>query len=827
MFAIRKPLSAVTTLSVVALLFVGAGRASAEFEFDQQSDPNAEIETLTVRITVDAEGEDLAEPVALDIGLGFPLWMHPLGRSEDQTALFGAVPQRSTANETARAGSHVEFTFELAGEAGQDVLQTSSQLLAGARVSDISRIGLISRGESNWVLAAYEIEINGRTFAANDEVNASVDEQQEAARTRLGEVNLEISPLETEAEDIRMLVEAGLATNTDVARLEEIDEALVPLAKERNRLERQLEGSYPWYEESAFESPWRTGEAVQEVRVTLVTAAHAGADTRNYVYYRTGGHKYLLSSPINPLTPESGLRVLRLDLVGGPLTTDDVRGHALGMLAHANPYGEAPDRWHPERLLVEVNGSAVYDSDQIESDRRSLMAIRIVPPAHFDETGNLVANEPVERETYVWEAGTEQGLDLAGEAAAALPDPGDEAFPEPGLPYDEQAYASAEHFEGFEDGFQPFPGEASFDDEWDVAGDDGYYDDDNYDDGYYDNGYCGGGGGWEPAPNWLAFLLGFLVGLWAGDDPTDPDPFGDPPQIDNVRIVGPPDNFQIQWEVTGDTSNIASFRVELQLLLPHKDVPIVGSAFEDDVPAGWRSVPVDGSAALSRTEALLVDPDDLPLTYWLPVVRAQFHAPDPEVEEPSQAGPARAAQPGLPLQAFYYFGKDNNGGPIGGPLQPRPEWEGRAVWFAGRVDSHIGYEFELPSSGLNLVLRPEAGDLELRVPGTASEKVPDRRFALVAHAGFVGSSEIENNAQMELWRRVHSLANPPDDADEQVAPSSLILRMEKFRIPFDANVAFPGDLGPFPLDLKASLINDVPDLTCPPAFFGLRVVPLP
>ncbi len=37
------------------------------------------------------------------------------------------------------------------------------------------------------------------------------------------------------------------------------------------------------------------------MKVTLTTAAHTGADTRNYVYFRAGGHKYLVGSPANPL----------------------------------------------------------------------------------------------------------------------------------------------------------------------------------------------------------------------------------------------------------------------------------------------------------------------------------------------------------------------------------------------------------------------------------------------------------------------------------------------------------------------------------------------
>ena len=42
-------------------------------------DPDDELQTLTVKIDVSDQGEDLNEPVALDLGLGFPLWLYPVG----------------------------------------------------------------------------------------------------------------------------------------------------------------------------------------------------------------------------------------------------------------------------------------------------------------------------------------------------------------------------------------------------------------------------------------------------------------------------------------------------------------------------------------------------------------------------------------------------------------------------------------------------------------------------------------------------------------------------------------------------------------------------
>ncbi len=138
----------------------------AEFDLKKDFEASETIDSLTVRIIIGAQGDDLEEPVALDLGLGFPLWLHPLGRETSQSPPFGAVPQQSTAGAKVAAGSEATFTFRLEGEAGQDTLHTTSQLLAGTQVSDVARIGFCARGTADWILAGYEIKINGRPFAA-------------------------------------------------------------------------------------------------------------------------------------------------------------------------------------------------------------------------------------------------------------------------------------------------------------------------------------------------------------------------------------------------------------------------------------------------------------------------------------------------------------------------------------------------------------------------------------------------------------------------------------------------------------------------------------
>src|SRR5690606_2100181 len=118
----------------------------------------------------------------------------------------------------------------------------------------------------------------------------------------------------------------------------------------------------------------------------------------------TGGHKFQLGSAVQPLGPEYGPQEFTLDLATAPLTASDLRGFALGVLAPHEAIGDVPDRWHPQRLRVEVDGRVVYDSEDSTIDRASLSAIRLIPPAHLNAGGQVVANTPIAREAFVWEA---------------------------------------------------------------------------------------------------------------------------------------------------------------------------------------------------------------------------------------------------------------------------------------------------------------------------------------------------------------------------------------------------------------------------------------
>ena len=110
--------------------------------------------TLQVEITVGAEGEPLKESLALDLGLGFPLWLSSVGQTPGLLRPFGAMPH-SGAGDTVAPGETATFEFSANEDSGLDTLLTSPQLLADVQVGDIRRIGFASRGESGWVLSRY------------------------------------------------------------------------------------------------------------------------------------------------------------------------------------------------------------------------------------------------------------------------------------------------------------------------------------------------------------------------------------------------------------------------------------------------------------------------------------------------------------------------------------------------------------------------------------------------------------------------------------------------------------------------------------------------
>jgi len=806
MFATRETGGRAAVVVGAAILILAAGRqATGQYTAGRDLDADQAVESLSIEISVGAGGKPLAEPVALDLGLGFPLWLHPLGQAEGPGRLFGAVPQETTARATIAAGGQGKFVFRREGPPGADALRATSQLLAGVRVADLARVGFLCRGDSGWVLAGYRVEVNGRLLAANDQVHASVAETQKVAAARLAEIGIQLAPLQEEADSIRMLAEAKLATDDDRTRLRKIEKLLLPLAREQDRLQRQREGSYPWFVEPAFAPPWRKGKAVQQARVTVFTAAHPGANTANFVYYRTGGHKFLFSSQANPLSAENGPASFALDLLGAPLVAADLRGHAWGMLAHPEPYGEAPDRWHPERLVVEVDGSVVFDSDAADIDRLSLKAVRVIPPAHFDTAGGLVTNTPIAREAVVWEAGKGQGLDLAGGGAAALPGAEEADFPkpEPGLAFDPAAYAAAESFAGFDPGFPPFPGEQSDGAVQELAG--GGPVDIQFDEP-----------GWTPAPSWLDVSVVFQLLDRIRDavlEAIEADAAGEPVQVEHVRVQRlAADGFRVAWDVHGDEANVAGYLVELHVLRPHAASPLGAGVWSTVVGPGVYQA--DAADVLPALEAEAGG--DRLLAYVVASVAPQAAGGS----NPGQLSPAIPLVAGERLSPAGGFQYEDASGTVGAaPFSIGEPASRRAVWFPGPAASHTGFVFDTGGVGQNIVLRPETGDAWL-----AQTLQPDARvegtYRLVGHLGFLGTSvTAANAATADVSLNLLGDGRPP--LGPATCSGTMGERLMPFSLDLDTSGSGPGS---WPARVRVLVRGGDADFAHPPVLIGLRLV---
>ena len=427
------------------------GNKPAPSQPDVPSPPQKSLalQSLTVKLDLGA-GEDLQEAVALDLGLGFPLWLVPAG-AQPPTLPFGAVPQSATAIGKVPAGGSATFTFLAAGEPGQDLLTTTPQLLAGVKIGDIRRVGFTGLAQQDWELSGYEIQVNGKTLHSASGLKVRPKQLQDEALKKLAGLNTAAAPVSQELTDLRDLAQSGLASENEKARLAELEKqtAATPSLEETMLLERQLQGKAPWFVEKIPEKAVATAapsrdlldlafdlltpralaaaEAVasppRSVRVTVVTdTALDQSDTSNYVYFIAGSHKHLIGSPESPLTSNNGPQVFDLDLAAAPLDASDLRGFGLGMLAPPKAKGKGPDRWHPSHVQVEVDGKTVYDSELVPTDRQTLAAIRLVPPTQLDLDGvTVVKNPSSSRELYIWEAGKGTGFDPRTSSMDPLP----------------------------------------------------------------------------------------------------------------------------------------------------------------------------------------------------------------------------------------------------------------------------------------------------------------------------------------------------------------------------------------------------------------------
>lgn len=498
--------------------------------------------SLKVTLGVGTEGAALTEPVDLHLGLGFPLRLYPLGGVKREPS-FGAFPHQSSLEgmaTTIAPGQMATFEFSAKeGEAGLDALRTSPQLLSDVKCGDLQRIGFASQGRTDWVLAGYRIEVNGKLFAANGLVDARAQDKLASSRENL----MKILP-EYEAK-----IHKASLTDSEKAELK-TEHALV------RALSGRVVGAVPWFEESseAFKPATPAGTKVENLRITLTGGTGPQQGTRNPLYFQAGSKKFLLSFEGEPLRDASEPQLYDIapfELAMNPLSREALSTPGIGVVGSGSPTNKVPDRAQLQRVTIEADGHEVYDSEKQPDDQKTLPSLWLTPSAHFDEAGDVVRTAATSREVPLW---------MSGMKTAAAP-PTAEPLPEPpplpllppivglgvGLP--PPLLLPPDRF--ILPGGLPPPG----------------------------------GGGLLPFLNVLAQLLFPL-----------PPPAA--PLISGVRIapvtpiVCDGDAVTVNWTVGGNTSNITSWRVDLFAVLPHKPAPVLNTPLATlvGIPAGATSI---------------------------------------------------------------------------------------------------------------------------------------------------------------------------------------------------------------------------------------------
>lgn len=499
--------------------------------------PEELIESIKITLGVGTEGAALTEPVDVHLGLGFPLRLYPLGGVKREPS-FAAFAFKSSLPDTAAEiapGKMATFEFSVKeGEVGLDVLNTTLQLLAGVKCGDLQSIGFASQGHTDWVLAGYRIEVNGKLFAANGLVDVPVQKKLATSREKL----MQMLP----AYEAR----AKKASLTDAEKAElKSEHALV------RALSGRVVGAAPWHEESdeKFQPAPVSGRKVSQLRVTLTGGEGPQQGSRNPVYLVAGARKFLLSSESDPLYDDSEPRLFDIaafELAMNPLTKEALAVPGVGIVGSGSPMNPIPDRAQLQRVLIEADEQVVYDSSKQPDDQKTLAAAWFTPAAHFDDKDSLVRTTLTPGELTVWNA----GMKAASAAPEALP-------PESLVPM-------LPPIVGPPVGLPPPP--------------------------LLPPVRTVVPGGLPPPGGWLPFLNALAQLLFPLPPPAAP-------LISGVRVApGTPivrdgDAVTVNWNVGGDVSQIASWRVDLFAVLPHKPAPVLITpmATQLGVPAGANS----------------------------------------------------------------------------------------------------------------------------------------------------------------------------------------------------------------------------------------------
>lgn len=393
--------------------------------------PNTPIQSIRLTLEVGSEGAEWKEPLDMHLGTGFPFRLYPVG-GQARDPSFAAFPTSTsllTGATSVSPGSSASFEF-VADEKtkGLDVLRTTPHLLRDLKVGDLQEIGFACQGHSAWKVGGYRVEVNGQLYAEHGGLDLEVQKEVGQHRTQLGMLLPPFQALQQQLKSLEAAVKTGLATDADKIELEKVKAEIAKAEGPVNAMMGKVAGYAPWFSENdpAFTPAPLPGTPVKALQVTLATGGGEEPGTRNPVYLKAGGRKYLLASSADPLADEpkpQKFEITAADLEAQPLSQEDLKTLGIGVVGNDERSGTSPDRARLQRVVVQADGQTVYDSELKASDRKTLGAVWLVPPAHLDGSGNVVENKATPTEVYVWTPGMKPPVEIANIEPVPPPPP--------------------------------------------------------------------------------------------------------------------------------------------------------------------------------------------------------------------------------------------------------------------------------------------------------------------------------------------------------------------------------------------------------------------
>lgn len=356
---------------------------------DEKRGEQTALERVVVTLTISPDGEPLSEAVDVHLGVGFPLRLYPLGTNQ-RTPAFAAFPQKSSLKDgatTLQPGETATFEFAVnADSPGLDAFRSTPEMFRDLQRSDPQRSGFASLGKSDWIVQSYSIEINGRTVASGKDVNLHPQQVQRENQARLQEKAAELDAALSEVSRLEATALTGLATDDELEQLQTRQDELTAAADEVNRLAAVVNGALPWAE-SGNPPP---DDAIQSIEVTLTPQDVPQSGSQNPLYFWIAGRKFALTSEADPLSgfprPQT-FGISPTELAANPVSRERVNQIGIGMVPSEASSPGIPDRARLERVQVFLDGKPFYDSAGVSADKDLLKRIALVPTVVRNKNG--------------------------------------------------------------------------------------------------------------------------------------------------------------------------------------------------------------------------------------------------------------------------------------------------------------------------------------------------------------------------------------------------------------------------------------------------------